>query len=916
MSDNLFPQLSSEIGQLGHLCGAVVSQMTGEENLALVEQLRLLVRKLHQGDAAAPGEIRQLLAGLNERQIGVVTRGFTIFLELSNLAEDRQRVRVLRARERSAHPEAAPETVGSAIAAFHRQGIAAQDVQQYVNRLRIELVLTAHPTEAKRRSVRCQLGEIRELLAEADAIDVLPAEQAELDTRLATLLSKLWQTDFIRPWRPTVMQEVERGLRIKDVLWKEVPRVIRDLRIALAKHYPEVQLPNRPLIQYGSWIGGDRDGNPFVTPAVTEQTITYLREQALHSHLGCCQRLIHLLSLSERQRPAAACLVDAIAAAGQRWPQIEEQLAQLPPLETYRRWLFVVQWRLTETARATQAAEQTPGAYATASQLAEDVGVLAKSLVETGNQQLVEIDVQPWLDQIQAFGLHLARLDIRQDSGVYRAVIDEILSRSRLVPDIAELDEPARRRALVETMGTTLDLGKGDWDQGSPAAEETLELFTLLRRIARSYGCTAIGEHILSMTRVPSDLLTIMWFWRWSEQVDGGDPRDRELRLPIVPLFETIQDLQQAPDTMRALLAEPTYREYLSEQGDEQVVMIGYSDSAKDGGFLAAQWALQSSQARLMEVAKSLGVKLTFFHGRGGSLARGGGPAAQGVLSLPKSAFSGALRITEQGEVLADRYDNPAIAHRHLEQLMWSVLTAVSRDDQQPPREWTTAVGELAQLSLHAYRQLVDHPSFADFYRAVTPINAIEQLPIGSRPSKRKAGNRVEDLRAIPWVYSWTQCRAMLPAWYGLGSALESYLAEDSEARLALLQTMYAEWPFFQISIDSAALALAQANMPVFRGYAELSAQVAGSPALAEAVVDEHERTRQAVLPVMGCRRLIERTAWLERSIQVRNGYVDPLNLLQQELLRRAAASGSTEELEHLTHLTIKGISTGMRTTG
>ncbi|MGI9430142.1 MAG: phosphoenolpyruvate carboxylase, partial [Bythopirellula sp.] len=720
---------------------------------------------------------------------------------------------------------------------------------------------------------------------------------------------------------PTVMQEVIRGLRIKDVLWKEIPHVISDLRDALAKHYPKVRLSSRPLIQYGSWIGGDRDGNPFVTPEITEQTIAFLRDQALSSQLECCVQLTNSLSLSDRQTPAAACLVDAISQAGQRWPEVQEQLAKLPPLEAYRRWLYVVHWRLSQTAQAPLGCLEAPvtGVYASGEQLYDDVAIIAQSLQETGNEKLIVTEVQPWLDQIRTFGLHLARLDIRQDSGLYRAVINEILTNTGLVARIGELDEVQRRRALVETMGQEFDL---DLDSTSAETRETLELFTLLRRVVRCYGCSAIGEHILSMTRVPSDLLTIMWFWRWSERVDGGHEGDRSMLIPIVPLFETINDLQQAPNTMRDLLSEPTYREYLQQQNNDQVVMIGYSDSAKDGGYLAAQWELQNSQARLMEVAQELGVELTFFHGRGGSLARGGGPAAKGVLSLPHSAFNGALRITEQGEVLADRYDNPAIAHRHLEQLIWSVLTAISRDDQPLPEPWTNAVAELARLSLPVYRSLVDHPSFADFYRAVTPINAIERLPIGSRPSKRKQGNRVEDLRAIPWVYSWTQCRAMLPAWYGLGSALQEYLQDDlhddKSPRLELLQEMYASWPFFQISIDSAALALAQANMPVFSWYAELSAEIDGNQELANAIIDEHARSREMVLSVMGGDELLERIAWLQRSIKVRNGYIDPVNLLQYELLRRAqtGACSTTVELEHLIHLTIKGVSTGMRTTG
>ena len=923
MDENLFPRLSREIDQLGRLCGSIITELAGKESFDLVEQLRKLVRQMHQGDESADQQLRELLQGLTERQINVLTRGFMIFLELSNIAEDRRRVRILRKRRRDAYPEPAKETVRAAIASFAERGISSSQVQEYVDSLRIELVLTAHPTEAKRRAVRRLLGQIRDLLSEGDSDDVLPSEKEWLDTRLSGQIRKLWQTDYIRPWRPTVMQEVQRGLNVKHVLWKQVPQVINDLRRSLAQYYPKVKLNQAPIIQYGSWIGGDRDGNPFVTPEVTRQTIAYLQNEAIVSHLQGCVRLSKSLSISDHQTPAADGLLKSIAAASQRWSVVKEELEKLPPRETYRRWLFVVQWRLSRTQETLAVLDQpdqpfaeVDGSYHSADQLYADVNTIAESLQATGNEHLVVTEVQPWLDQIRVFGLHMAQLDIRQDSGVYHGVINELLSKTELVPDIAERAEIDRRRALIDTMGKDFQL---DLTTCSDETQETLELFTLLRRVARSLGMRTLGSHILSMTRTPSDLLTIMWLWRWSERVDGGDPNDASMLLPVVPLFETINDLRQAPQTMEQLISEPTYREYLSQQDNQQQVMIGYSDSTKDGGFLAAQWALQSSQTKVAEVAEKHQVSITFFHGRGGSLARGGGPAAKGVLSLPKSAFGGSLRITEQGEVLADRYDNPHIAHRHLEQLVWSVLTAVSRDPEPVPERWSTAINELTSISYQTYRQLVDHPSFADFYRSVTPINAIEQLPIGSRPSKRKKGNRVEDLRAIPWVYSWTQCRAMIPAWYGSGTAFENFIGtEQGDSKLQLLREMYAQWPFFRITIDNATLALAQANMPVFAWYGQLAKEIEGGQQLVDAVFQEHRRTQSALLQITEREELLQPIPWLSRSISVRNGYVDPLNLLQCELLRRGSigADSTSVELERLIHLTIKGVSTGMRTTG
>lgn len=921
------PQLSHEIDQLGRLCGDIIQQLAGEEGFALVERVRRLAREMQRGDAKAADELDALLQKLDPQEIEVVTRSFTVFLELSNLAEDRQRVRVLRQRQRDAHPYPAKETVRAAIAQYHASGLSAQQVEQYLQQARIELVLTAHPTEAKRRAVRRLLSDMRRLLGKLDSGELLPARRAQFLEQLAAQLSKLSQTDFVRPWRPTVMQEVERGLSIRHVLWEQVPRITNDLRDALAEFYPGIET-DRSLVEYNSWIGGDRDGNPFVTPEVTAQTLREMRGMALEKHLKSCRDLSRSLSLSDRQTPPSKSLTDAIAEAGAKWPELAAELDELPPLESYRRWLHVIGWRLEQTAAVEVSVTASDTAvpdstYDSPAALLTDLKILQESLLATGNEAIFQADVQPWIDQIRAFSFHTCRLDIRQDSGVYRGVLNEVWKLTGDCDDASQLDEKARQKLLVETLGKPFQPNEQpNVDKLSDVGQETFELFTLLRRTARRFGLSALGSHIVSMTRVPSDLLVILWLWRWSEQVDGGADNDGEMHLPLVPLFETINDLKRAPETLSDLLGEPEYRAYVRQQGDRQTVMVGYSDSTKDGGYLAAQWALQSGQTGLAKVAKSEGIDLTFFHGRGGSLGRGGGPAAKSVLSLPREAFNGTLRLTEQGEVLADRYDNPEIAHRHLEQLTWAVLTAVSKDPTPPPGEWQQIVEEMAASAYTKYRKLVDHESFADFYRRVTPINAIEQLPIGSRPSKRKGGNRVEDLRAIPWVYSWTQCRCLLPAWYGLGSAFEAFVGNDF-SKLETLQKMVREWPFFGIAMENSSQALAQANMSVFAKYAALAADIEGGEELAEAILTEFQRTRHAVLAITGSGELLDRIPWLQRSIKARNGYVDPLNLLQVELLRRGrqtkddpAASGLLNQWEHLTHLTVKGVSTGMRTTG
>ncbi len=917
MPQQSFEILSKEVDQLGRLIGDVIREMAGDEGFELVETVRKMIRELRTGNRDRAAELDSIIANLNDEQINTLTSAFTIFLELSNLAEDRQRVRVLHGRNRDAYPEPANETIRAIIKRFHEEGKTDQQVQQFVNSSRIELVLTSHPTEAKRRSVRRLLNDLRKLLDRQDATDLLPARRERIPSEIKSQLRKLWQTDFIRSRRPTVLQEVQRGLAYKDVLWDIVPQVVNDLRQALKDFFPGVKKTS-PLFVYGSWIGGDRDGNPFVTPEVTAQTFKWLREAALEAHLQQCENLGASLCISDEDSEAGKAILESVAAAKKTWPELESLLDSVPPSESYRQWIQVILWRLSQTATLsmTERASNLPGAYASASELHNDVTMIRDSLRKTGNTIIAENEVQPWLDQIRIFGFHFMHLDIRQDSSVYTAVMNDIWKTTEQHESPESLEEAQRYELLLDTIGSELNAGATDLAEET---RRTLELFAVMRRTARVYGMSALGGHVVSMTRTPSDLLTVLWLWKWSESVDGGDEQDTQCQLPLIPLFETIEDLKNADATLAALLGDSVYREYLKQLGDIQTVMIGYSDSTKDGGYLAGQWGLYSAQWRMSRVAEEFGINLTFFHGRGGSLGRGGGPAAKSVLSLPEDSFNGTLRITEQGEILSDRYDNPHIASRHLEQLACAVLSKQSDDSSMDSSPWQQAIQELADKSRTAYRQLVDHPGFPDYYRHVTPINAIEKLPIGSRPSKRRQGDKVENLRAIPWVFSWTQCRCLIPAWFGIGSACKQF---SDAGKFDVLQQMYDEWTFFKVMIDNAALALAKTNMPVFSRYAKLGAGLEGGSELTRMITTEFENTLEAILGLTGSEQLLGNTSWLQRSIKVRNGYVGPLNLLQIELMnRRAAVSEDASEpylanLEYQTQMTIKGVSTGMRGTG
>ena len=925
--------LREEISNLGKLLGETIQEIAGADSYAIVEKLRSLAWDSRSGKHGAEQVLTKYIASLQNDQLRIVVRAFSIFLDLMNIAEDRERVRVLQERRRNAYPDAHGESIREAIDRLKQSGKSVEELQPLLDQVHIELVFTAHPTEAKRRSVRAKLRNIRELLSESDA-EQLPRERERAQEKIQAVLAKLWQTDVIRPWRPTVLQEVARGLSIKPVLWQVLPQIMREVRGALVHAYPEDSLPVRPFVTFGSWIGGDRDGHPGVTPDITQQTFVWLRQAALEFHLSACEELFRSLSLSERQMCLGNRLGDAIVEACKLWPHLEEKVAKISPDETCRRWIRVIRWRLEQTELVSLSSNTDDGAdddgklswpegaYALPAELAEDVSVLYEVLAESpGGDYFIE-EIRTWLDRIDIFGFHLARLDVRQDAGRYRDVLNELFLEMKLCENPQALGEKERQEILLRSLDEQIPApGQAAYKKLSPEAQNTLDLFRLLHRVVQSYGLQAVGGHVISMASTPSDVLTVLWFWQLTESKASTG---QLAPLPIVPLFETIEDLKQGPAVLASLLEITKYREYLQRQGDCQIVMLGYSDSTKCGGYLSACWSLHEAQQELHESAAAYGVELTFFHGRGGSLGRGGGPAARGILSLPAGTFTGTLRLTEQGEVLADRYDDPAIAHRHLEQVVWSSLLASGEPTAPDKEDWSKMMDQLAKVSYHHYRELIEQPDFVEFFRQVTPVAEVEQLPIGSRPSRRKGGNGLSDLRAIPWVFSWTQCRCLIPAWYGLGAAVEETLQnsqrQDSEQQ-ALLQTMYREWPFFRATIDNAELALAKADLDIVKQYAGLADDSDSHARIQSMITDEFQRTRDVILMITENKELLEGTPWLKESIRMRNRYIDPLNLIQIELMRRSrSCSGEdeeqAEELQHLTRLTIKGLAAGMRTSG
>lgn len=911
--------LREEITLLGKMLGDTIREIAGSDSLQVVEEMRHMAWAGRSGQSQSQARLAMIefVSSLSNDRLRVVVRAFSILLDLMNLAEDRQRVRVLREREKKAGTRPEGESIREAVLSLKEAGQSANEMQLLLDQLHLELVFTAHPTEAKRRTVRAKLRKLRKLLNARDT-QQLPAEKKRTHQLMQTELAKLWQTDVIRPQRPTVMQEVARGLSIKQVLWDVLPQIMRELRGSLVEAFPKSALRPRPCVTFGSWIGGDRDGHPHVTPEVTEQTLGWLRQAALDLHLAACEELFNSFTLSQRQMGLGYTLPQALSAAYESWPELKEELAGIPPDEVCRYWIGVIRWRLRQTRQLELRGNLVEGAYASSLDLERDVTTLLDSIAKSSGGKFLTGELSTWLDRIHVFGFHLARLDVRQDARQYREVLNEIFQKLDLCADPKTLDEAGRQQLLVGRLRQENFRAEKDLAEGlSEEAQETLDLFRLLHRATKQFGPQAIGGHVISMTSAPSDVLTVLWLWK--QTAPETDQEESHARLPIIPLFETIEDLEQGPAILTELLDIPEYRETLRQQEDHQIVMIGYSDSTKDGGYLSACWSLYKVQQQLHRVASERGIQLTFFHGRGGSLGRGGGPAARSILSLPEGTFRGSLRLTEQGEVLADRYDDPAIAHRHLEQMVWASLLAGGQPTVPDKKEWGDIMDRLAASSYKKYRELVEQPDFVEFFRRATPIAEVEQLPIGSRPARRRGSNGLADLRAIPWVFSWTQCRCLIPAWYGFGAAVEELLQDEPSRQLLL--SMYREWPFFRATVDNAELALAKTDLGIAEQYAKLANDSEALAQIESLISGEFRQAHDAILTITQSEELLDGIPWLKESIRLRNRYIDPLNLIQVELLRRSRNStdrseAQVEDLRHLTRLTINGLAAGMRTSG
>ena len=937
------------VRQLGNVLGETVVEQEGQAIFDLVEELRRLTRAQRQGDQNAGTQIERLTTRLVDDLDGTlgVLKAFTSYFQLVNLAEEQQRVRVVRQRAARAEENGRPmpETIQAAVKRLRTAGTPAQEMRRLLDEMLIKPVFTAHPTEAKRRTILLKLLDLSRLLRELDDHVLLPSEKTRTWEQIREIVVSLWQSDVNRERRPDVLDEVREGLYFFDTtLFDLLPDIYMELQLSLLKEYPDddggVEDPTGRLptfLGYGSWIGGDRDGNPFVTQHVTEDALRQQKQQALELYRRAVVDMYGHLSVARTRGGFSHEFLDSLAHDIERAPLSDKARLERFTLEPYRQKMILIYRRLgatlAQTREAWQAQRPDPWAYQNAGEFIQDLELIQRSLCQNKGNRLAEGRFARLVQQARIFGFHLASMDIRQYSERHLEAVAELLHRYNQPQDrnfdYMKLSEEDRTRLLVDEIESPRPLTARL--QYSGETNETVALFRLIRQAHERIAPEAIGAYIISMTTSVSHVLEVLLL-----------AKDAGLfgKVDIAPLFETIEDLVRAPEIMSALFESPIYRKHLAQRGNRQEIMIGYSDSNKDGGFLRSSWSLYQAQQHLARICRAYEVKLTLFHGRGGSIGRGGGPANRAILAQPPGSVQGRIKITEQGEVISARYSNRAVAQRHLEQLVNAVLLAScetyqdslegeskgEKNSDATAEVWAEILEAASERSERKYRSLVENPAFLRYFHEATPIEQLAQMNIGSRPAKRRQTADISDLRAIPWVFAWTQSRVNLPGWYGLGTGLHA----ESPQRMAVLRNMYQDWPFFRTVIDRAQLSMRRADMTIAALYASLADTATQNAVFAE-IMAEFRRTEQLILEITGQAALLDNEPWLQRSINLRNPYVDPLNYIQVALLNKQRTGvehnskdtqidrNATEEdprLRQAILLSINGIAAGLQATG
>jgi len=932
--------LRRDVRSLGALLGRVLVEQAGQELFDTVEELRRLMirhreRVAHDSAAAAHGELmaraQAMISEMDLARAHQVTKAFAIYFELTNLAETNHRKRRRRARQLDRQHAPLPGSFHGTLKRMKGKGISAEAALDALRHVMVTPVFTAHPTEVARQTVLLKRRRIAEHLERLDRLPLTVGEALRCEQNIHAEITALWQTDEVRQTKPTVNDEIRMGLRyFRLSLFETLPRIYAEVAESLRQVYASVpdpaELPS--LVSFGSWIGGDRDGNPLVKPECVKDALEQARAVILREYIRGVEFLSDCLSSSLRQAGASPEIFSRLAHYERSMPSASMLWGPGNTVEHYRRFLSYVIHRL-------QRSREGPGmrgAYEDAAAFESDLALLRTSLIANRGQRLAETFVDPLLRQLRTFGFHLQVLDIRQHASVHLEVLREMTASQidlrKIEPRNPELPKTKVRKSELRNTGPALAASAPpqSGDVVSPQAHELIDTFRAIRQLKLIYPAQSIRQYIISGAESEDDVFNVIRLAKacgvsLAGSGDSGlkDPDRNDPGLMPVPLFESIHSLRAAGGVMRRVWRHPEYQSLLDSWGRWQEVMLGYSDSNKDGGMLTSTWELYKAHRDLHSVAQECGVKLRLFHGRGGTVGRGGGPTHSAILAQPEGCFSGRIRITEQGEVLNWKYADPVLAEWNLELMIAASLEALTRSRQPSARDqarWEEAMEEMSQEAFRAYRRdIAENAEVLEYFEQATPVQELDAARIGSRPSRRTKGRRLQDLRAIPWVFGWMQSRHAVPAWYGVGYGLQSF-AGKGKSHERLLREMLKHFAPFSDLVRNVELGMAKADLHIARLYsglvksAELRKRVFGM------IEDEFSRSREIILRISGQRELLARNRVLARSVHLRNPYVDPMSLIQVELLRRKQQGHDLAKLEYPLGATINGIAAGLHNTG
>lgn len=896
--------LRRDVRSLGRLLGTVIREQAGEEIYQIEEELRKLAirhRQLNRGQGEAcldfPGEqelsdrARIIVGNLSVTDAGHIVKAFATYFELVNLAETNHRKRRQRAHRVSQAPDK-PGTFRGTLQRLRDAGLEIGQIMELLAQIEIVPVFTAHPTDVARRVVHFKQRRIARELERLDRLPLTDSEAIRAQDSILTEIAALWQTDEVRRRKPTVLDEIKMGLdHYPDSLMAPLPILYNDIATALTAVFNSPVEPSSlpSVVRFGSWIGGDRDGNPFVTPTATRDALLHAHQTIIASYISSLEELRRLLTPSSCRTVIPHRIGEAVRRYEELFGPHEQETETLPDCEEYRRMVGFMLHRMRLTLRN----GESNGGYTTAAEFRSDLQLIRDALKESSAERLSRLLIDPLLRKVDTFGFHLHTLDIRQHAQIHEQAVRELSAADRadgLVPE-----------------------------SPSPATVTLLDTLKALASFKREFPAEAIRSYVISGTTSARDIYSLVRLMELAgisvrASDDGTDPG-----IMPVPLFESIEDLRNAPAICRELWQSPAYRPYLDSWNRVQEVMLGYSDSNKDGGMLTSSWEIYTAHRELHRVADACGVRLRLFHGRGGTVGRGGGPTHRAIISRPPGAFSGSIKMTEQGEVITWKYSDPALAERTMELMVAASLDALARPllpatGHKPL--WEDAVDRLSRDSFAFYREkIVENSDIIPYFEQATPVLEFDLAKIGSRPARRTAGKGLADLRAIPWGFGWMQSRHVIPGWFGIGHAFERFV-EDKPENLDLLREMMKSFPFFFDMIRNIELALSKVDLPLARLYAGLVTDNAVRERVFSLIAAEYQRARGMILLITGQERLLEKHPAIARSVRLRNPYVDVLSLIQIELLRRKRSGSGDGEIDYVLAATISGIAAGLRNTG